>query len=208
MSANGMRKGDYLGLLTEVTERLVAGMGDVQTVGLGGATATGGTDLMAELVNVSADEPGVPLTESDPMLLLRTSGTTGRLKAATHAQGSYAAVTANILASLLAPGPDSGMLHAAALIHAIGTFVLPYSFRGGTSVVQSGFEPRQYLEAIEQHRITEINLVLTMLGMLFTHEVLGQTELPLVVTVLGESDTDANSCPRPRARPLYGPSPS
>jgi acyl-coenzyme A synthetase/AMP-(fatty) acid ligase len=37
----------------------------------------------------------------DPLLSLFTSGTTGRLKAVVHTQGSYAAICANILASLL-----------------------------------------------------------------------------------------------------------
>ena len=38
-------------------------------------------------------------------LLLATSGTTGKLKLVRHTQATYAAVTANVLASLIFPKP-------------------------------------------------------------------------------------------------------
>ena len=67
--------------------------------------------------------------------MIYTSGTTGVLKAVVHTQASWAAITANILANVVSPGRDSVMLHAASLIHASGTFVLPYWIRGGCAAV-------------------------------------------------------------------------
>jgi acyl-CoA synthetase (AMP-forming)/AMP-acid ligase II len=99
-------------------------------------------------------------------LLIATSGTTGKLKLVRHTQASFGAVPANILASLLNPQPGEVMLHAASLIHASGTFVLPYWTRGGTAAVLPGFDPPAYLEAIERFRATAINLVPTMLNAL------------------------------------------
>ena len=64
-----------------------------------------------------------------------------RSRRSTTPRRSYAAIAANILANLLDPQPDSVMLHAASLIHASGTFVLPYWLRGGASAVLTGFEP-------------------------------------------------------------------
>jgi len=56
----------------------------------------------------------------------------------------WAAITANILANLVSPGRDSMMLHAASLIHASGTFVLPYWIRGACAAVLPGFDPETY----------------------------------------------------------------
>jgi acyl-CoA synthetase (AMP-forming)/AMP-acid ligase II len=75
-------------------------------------------------------------------------------------------VTANVLANLIFPKPGDVMLHAASLIHASGAFVLPYWTRGGAAAVLRGFDPPEYLEAIERHGATAINLVPTMLNAL------------------------------------------
>ena len=83
----------------------------------------------------SAADPRRPASPGNPVLVIYTSGTTGVLKAVVHTQASWAAITANILANVVSPGRDSVMLHAASLIHASGTFVLPYWIRGGCAAV-------------------------------------------------------------------------
>lgn len=134
-----------------------------------GASLPGGSDLL-----VDADRaPKTPLAHQasadDVVLTLFTSGTTGTLKAAQHTQSSYAAICRNVLLNLLSPERDDAMLHAASLIHASGVFVLPFWLRGARTVILPGFEPGAFLRAIEAHRITAVNLVPTMLQMLFDH---------------------------------------
>lgn len=138
----------------------------IATLGLGTRGAVGGPDLLVAMQEVSGADPNLPARPEDPILLLYTSGTTGTPKAVEHTQAGYAAIVANILTNLVSPGRDSVMLHAASLIHASGTFVLPYWLRGAESVVLPGFEPQGYVDAIARYRATEINLVPTMIGML------------------------------------------
>ncbi|MHB8468309.1 MAG: class I adenylate-forming enzyme family protein [Gaiellaceae bacterium] len=116
-------------------------------------------------------------TADETLLLLATSGTTGRLKLVRHTQGSYAAVVANILANLLDPQRDDVMLHAASLIHASGTFVVPFWLRGAASAVLPGFVPAGFLAAIARHRVTHTNLVPTMLGALMQAPELAAADL-------------------------------
>lgn len=134
-----------------------------------GTTAAGGDDLDTLAATQEPTDPHVALTASDVVLTLYTSGTTGVLKAAQHTQGSYAAICRNVLLNLMPIAPDERMLHAASLIHASGTFVLPFWLRGGCSVVLPGFEPTGFFAAVERHRATAINLVPTMLQMLLDH---------------------------------------
>ena len=121
--------------------------------------------LLAAAHGFPAEEPPEPELEA-PLLLLATSGTTGKLKLVRHTQASYAAVVANILANLLRPEPDDVMLHAASLIHASGTFVLPFWLHGAASAVLPGFTPAEFLAAIPRWRVTHTNVVPTMLAAL------------------------------------------
>jgi len=148
-----------------------------------------------------AHEPDVDIRADDALFLIATSGTTGRLKLVRHTQGTYAAIVANILANLLDPGPEDVMLHAASLIHASGTFVLPFWLRGGASAVLPGFVPAEFLDAIERYSVTHTNVVPTMLGALLQEPT---RELPTLRTIVyGASPT-----PRPlleRAIERFGP---
>ncbi len=143
----------------ERAAELAARVGDVETIEIE-------TELAAAARSADAGDPGVDVTEDDTLLLIYTSGTTGRLKAVRHTQGTYAAIVANILANLLDPSPGDVMLHAASLVHASGTFVLPYWLRGGASAVLPGFAPVEFLESIPRWRVTATNAVPTMLGAL------------------------------------------
>ncbi|MEU4667715.1 AMP-binding protein [Amycolatopsis sp. NPDC023774] len=145
---------------------LAEALDGLRLAGLGDRQRAQDLDLVAELDRVPAADPRVAVAPDDVVLALYTSGTTGTLKAAQHTQASYAAITTNILANLLSPGRGSAMLHAASLIHASGTFVLPYWIRGGRAVVLPGFDPGSYLDSITRHRVTDVNLVPTMLGLL------------------------------------------
>jgi acyl-CoA synthetase (AMP-forming)/AMP-acid ligase II len=145
---------------------LAAQVDGLRLASLGPAPEADAPDLLEEMKRASSADPRVPAEPGDPVLVLYTSGTTGALKAVEHSQASFAAVTANILANLISPGRESVMLHAASLIHASGTFVLPYWIRGGCAAVLPGFDPATYLDDLARYRATEINLVPTMFGML------------------------------------------
>lgn len=129
-------------------------------------------DLLALAETQDPTAPPSDARPDDVIITLYTSGTTGVLKAAQHTQASYAAICRNVLLNLFPARPDDAMLHAASLIHASGTFVLPLWLRGGRSVVLPGFSPPEFLAAIARHRVTAINLVPTMLQMLLEHPAL------------------------------------
>jgi acyl-CoA synthetase (AMP-forming)/AMP-acid ligase II len=190
--------------LSRPAGELCARIDGLVAIGLGCSGAAGGPDLLAGAATAPAADPEVPLSPEDPMLLLYTSGTTGSLKAVIHTQASYAAIVTNILTNLVSPGPDSAMLHAASLIHASGTFVLPYWLRGGTSAVLRGFEPKEFMAAIPRYRATEINVVPTMLRMLFASGAAAGADVSSLRTVI----YGASPMPRPvleEAMDAWGP---
>jgi acyl-CoA synthetase (AMP-forming)/AMP-acid ligase II len=166
IEATGARTLVFGTALADRAAELAGRVDGLEPLALGPVTDVDAPDLLAAAGEASDADPMLPAAPQDPTLVIYTSGTTGSLKAVVHTQASYSAVCANILANVVSPGPDSVMLHAASLIHASGTFVLPYWVRGGASAVLPGFDPGSYLDALARHRATEINLVPTMLGML------------------------------------------
>lgn len=131
-----------------------------------------GEEAAAEPGWIMTAADGDPLLATPPddiVLALFTSGTTGTLKAAQHSQASYAAICTNILANLVSPNRGDAMIHAASLIHASGTFVLPFWLRGGRSIVLEKFDPESYLGDAAEYGATHANVVPTMLQMLLAH---------------------------------------
>jgi acyl-CoA synthetase (AMP-forming)/AMP-acid ligase II len=167
--------------------------------GLGAAN-----DLLA-LARDESDAPPSRIPEpDDDILALYTSGTTGRLKAVRHTQQTYAAVVCNILTNMIDPKPGEMILHAASLIHASGTFIMPFWLRGGVAGILPGFDPPSYLAAIEAWRPSALCLVPTMLQMLFEQPRIEQVDMASVETIL----YGASPMPRPlieRVLALWGP---
>ena len=109
-----------------------------------------------------------------------------------------------MLTNVIDPKPGEIMLHAASLIHASGCFVMPYWLRGGIAAILPGFTPASYLEAIERLRPQALNLVPTMLQMLFQTPGIDEADLSSVETIV----YGASPMPRPvleRALARWGP---
>jgi fatty-acyl-CoA synthase len=168
-----------------------------------GAALEGAADLLAQAGSHPTEAPAFTPSHDDVVLTLFTSGTTGTLKAAQHTQASYAAICRNVLLNLLPAAPDDAMLHAASLIHASGVFVLPFWLRGARTVILPGFEPGLFLRTLQAERITAINLVPTMLQMLFEHPDVAATDVSALRYVI----YGASPMPRPviqRAMAAWG----
>ena len=181
----------------------LAGLVDGLSMMCLGATAVA-PDLLA-LAGAAPHTPPDRVPEADDVVLaLHTSGTTGSLKAACHTQASWAAVSNNILLNLVAPQPGDAMLHAASLIHASGTMVLPFWVRGATACVLPNFVPQDYCDAVERWRPTAINLVPTMIGMLIDFAGIEDRDFGSIETIV------YGASPMPRATlkrglALWGP---
>lgn len=168
------------------TERALAlqnEMPGLTCLGLGVAME-GSVDLLALAATHTSDAPRIEIAPDDVVLTLFTSGTTGTLKAAQHTQASYAGICRNVLLNLLPATADDAMLHAASLIHASGVFVLPFWIRGARTVILPGFEPGQFLRAIAEHKVTAINMVPTMMQMLFEHPEVMTTDVSTLKYVI------------------------
>ena len=124
--------------------------------------------IYSKMKAITDEDPIVPLSEEDFATLQYTSGTTGKLKAAIHTQGSWAAIATNVLSTLTIEKGDI-MMHAAPLTHASGTLVLPHWIRGAANAILPTFHPLEFLQAVESIKPTTLNLVPTMIVMLLSH---------------------------------------
>ena len=187
---------------TERAAALQAALPHLNLHGLGDGEV--GPDLLETSQAASEADPRLDHQPDDVTLALFTSGTSGTLKAAQHTQATYCAVVHNVLTNLVDPQPGDVMLHAASMIHASGTFVLPYWIRGGAAAILPGFSPADYVAAVERWRPSALNLVPTMLQMLFQLPDIGRADFGSLETIL----YGASPMPRPvleRGLDLWGP---
>jgi fatty-acyl-CoA synthase len=186
----------------ERAAQLKAAIPGLAVYGLGDDSV--GPDLLRLAAEASDADPALRHHPDDVILSLFTSGTTGTLKAAQHSHASYSAVVQNVLTNVIDPKPGEIMLHAASMIHASGCFILPYWLRGGAAAILPGFAPASYVEAIERWRPEALNLVPTMLQMLFQTPGIESADLSSVETIV----YGASPMPRPvleRALAMWGP---
>jgi fatty-acyl-CoA synthase len=144
------------------------------------STAGDGPGSYDELI--AAGHPGaIPAGDvelSDDLVILYTSGTTGRPKGAVLTHANLTFNTMNQLAHADVLSTDVALC-TAPLFHAtgLGQVSLPTLFKGGTVVVAPKFDPAWMLAAIAQLRIASFSAVPTMLQMLCDHPDFARTDL-------------------------------
>jgi len=125
-----------------------------------------------------AAPPAVELDESDPAVLLYTSGTTGRPKGAVLTHGNLTWNSINVLVDVDVASTDvaliiSPLFHAASL----GMGLLPILLKGATAVLEPAFDAGRALQLIEQHGVTMLSGVPTTFQFLAEHPDWSTTEL-------------------------------
>lgn len=120
----------------------------------------------------------VGVTHDDPAVILYTSGTTGKAKGAVLSHGNLTWVSLNALVDYDIVSTDvalmiSPLFHAASL----GMGALPILLKGGTIVLEQGFDAGRALELIERHGITMLSGVPTTYQLLADHSRWATTDL-------------------------------
>jgi fatty-acyl-CoA synthase len=128
----------------------------------------GAEDLLALADAAAATPLRAHNDEADIAWLLYTGGTTGRPKGVRLPHRAFVHLMYLILSDFELPR-DVRYLAASPITHAAGAFVLPTLLRGGTVVLQQGFDPDRYLDGIARHGITVTFGVPTMLYALLDH---------------------------------------
>ncbi|MEU0503502.1 AMP-binding protein [Nocardia sp. NPDC005998] len=113
-------------------------------------------------------DPG-PATETDVAWLQYTGGTTGRPKGVMQPHRSMVQMVYAQMADFEQPHLPR-YLASAPLTHAAGLGVIPTLLRGGTVVIEQGFEPGRFLDIIETERINCLSGLPTMIYTLLDHE--------------------------------------
>jgi len=114
----------------------------------------------------------------DPAAIVYTSGTTGRAKGAVLTHQNLTWVALNCLVDYDVVSSDvalmiSPLFHVASL----GMGALPVLLKGGTIVLEKGFEPGRALQLIAQHGVTMLSGVPTTYQLLADHPDWATTDL-------------------------------
>lgn len=164
-----------------------------------GETAVG-TDLAAMATAFAPRALVAP--ECDPESLFRlaySGGTTGKPKGilTTH----RGATTSALLQLMIWEWPDAiRHLICAPLSHAGAAVLSSVLVKGGSMVVLPGFDPVSTMRAIEQHRITSVLLVPTMVLALIDHPRFGEFDLSSLEVIF----YGASAFPAARLRDAIG----
>jgi fatty-acyl-CoA synthase len=134
------------------------------------------------LAEFTADAPttfiDTPVTHDDQALILYTSGTTGRPKGAVLSHGNLIwnalnAIVDSDISSREVSLMVSPLFHAAAL----GMGLLPVLMKGGTLVLEAGFDAGRALMLIEKHGVTMMSGVPTTFQLIAEHPDWDSTDL-------------------------------
>jgi fatty-acyl-CoA synthase len=136
-----------------------------------GEHGPGGAPGLARLLRDAAPgHPQADVTLDDPAAIVYTSGTTGRTKGAVLTHGNLTWTAVNCLVDYDVVSTDvalmiSPLFHVAAL----GMGALPVLLKGGTLVLEKGFDPGRALALIQRHRVTMLSGVPTTYQLLADH---------------------------------------
>lgn len=145
----------------------------------------GGADFDAAVAAGPALAAPPPVELDEPAVLLYTSGTTGRPKAAVLTHANLTWNTVNQLAHIDLRGTERALC-VSPLFHAtgLGQVTLPTLFKGGSVEPVARFDAGAILTRIEQARITSFSAVPTMLQMLCEHPLWGHVDLGSLTSVV------------------------
>ncbi|HWM17671.1 MAG TPA: long-chain fatty acid--CoA ligase, partial [Microbacterium sp.] len=155
----------------------------VSAVGIAHVVATG--DLpSAGSGEGAADRVEIATAAEDPAAIIYTSGTTGRAKGAVLTHQNLTWVALNSLVDYDIVSSDvalmiSPLFHVASL----GMGALPVLLKGGTIVLEKGFEPGRALRLIAEHGITMLSGVPTTYQLLADHADWATTDLSSLRTL-------------------------
>lgn len=144
----------------------------------------------AELIAASSDaEPDLVLAETDPHVILYTSGTTGAPKGAVLSHRAHVLHAATWAAETRATRDDV-YLCTYPLFHTGGTDcgILPPLYAGATVVVLPWPDADAILDAIERHRVTAFRAVPTIWKRLVANPELDRRDLSSLRRVIAGSD--------------------
>jgi len=142
-------------------------------------SAAGMVPYQEMLSESDSGEPDTEVRKEDPVIILYTSGTTGLPRGAlyTHAQKLD-----NTRIKALEMGTKAGDRHLMVLpfFHIGGdSHVWPFFLTGGCNVIlpNRSFDPLAVLQAVQEEKVTDMQIVPTQLSALLTHPDLKKYEL-------------------------------
>ncbi|MGY1601709.1 long-chain-fatty-acid--CoA ligase [Geodermatophilus sp. SYSU D00815] len=147
----------------------------------GDGPAPAGMLAYEELVAAAAPVEDAYRHGDDLAAILFTGGTTGRSKGVMLSHANMMTSIFGCLATEQFLTPGGTFLMVMPMFHVGGLGVaFAQVTRGGRQVIMPGFDPLAVLEAIPEHRITDLGLVPTMIQMLVDHERVEEFDLTSV----------------------------
>ncbi|MEV8566066.1 long-chain fatty acid--CoA ligase [Streptomyces sp. NPDC051322] len=148
----------------ETVREALPGSGVQTVIGYDGPSdlGSGYTDLLeaaaAEIVDVDC-------ADDDIAVLHFTSGSTGKLKAATQTYGNRAAAMRKmVMGPDTRVGPGDKQILAGPVTHASGMPLMGIFFAGGCAIVLRRWDAGEFLDTVQQHRATHAFVVPTMVN--------------------------------------------
>ena len=121
------------------------------------------------LVGSSPDEPFVEVDESQPTVLIYTSGTTSQPKGVALSYSTLGDVTNTMSPRTRSCAPEVTLL-SVPIFHVAGVTPIVSSVWGGrTLVILPQFDPKLWLEAVQKEHVTHSFVVPTMLKRIMEH---------------------------------------
>jgi len=150
---------------TSIVDRLRAELDGVRHFVTFGPAKAGWLAYEAVLAGAPGEEPQADVAPDDIMCLMYTSGTTGAPKGAMLTHGALIRNCRAAIEKLLELGPEDVALAVMPLFHVGGMWyhLYPSYARGCTTAILAEFEPRSVLAALQDHRVTNVHLVPTMI---------------------------------------------
>jgi fatty-acyl-CoA synthase len=171
----------HSGALAHLAVQGSAGM-PVRLVQADGEPHEAGVTLLTDFTaGASEDFIDEPVGHDDPALILYTSGTTGHPKGAVLTHGNFLWNTVNALVDFDITSKEMSLM-ISPLFHvaSLGMGALPMLIKGGTIVLEAGFDPGRALMLIEKYRITMLAGVPTTYQMMCEHPDWATTDLSSV----------------------------